>query len=40
MIFKLHNKGVAEEEHGPALALSAGKLLSGCHLILIIGHYN
>ena len=30
-IFKLYNKGVAEEEHGPALALSAGKLSSGYH---------
>ena len=31
IVFKLYNKGVAEEEHGPALALSAGKLSSECY---------
>ena len=30
IVLKFYNKGVAEEEHGPALALSAGKLSSGC----------
>ena len=30
-LLKLYKKGVAEEEHGPALALSAGKLSCECH---------